>query len=87
MISRNEEVKKEIDTVNQDLSATRAHAPDEGTMLKGEVIDGLVEVGRCTTDTVNTYLEWCSSHINRPLSRACWRNQGLLPRERKLARF
>jgi hypothetical protein len=54
--------------VNQDLVATRAHAPDEGTMLKGEVIDGFVEVGKCMSDIIKFCIARCSSRINRQLS-------------------
>jgi hypothetical protein len=68
MISRNADVKKDIDSVNQDLAATRAHAPDEGTMLKGEIINEFVEVTRCIDDTINTFLEWYGRRVDKPLS-------------------
>jgi hypothetical protein len=66
--SRNQETKNEIETVNQDLMATRAHAPDEGTMQKGELINEFVAFLGLFDKLMDDFHAWYSHFLAKGLS-------------------
>lgn len=60
--------KEEIATVEQDLSATQAHAPGEGTMSTEDLIKGFDEIGKRINDIMCAFKQWYTPYADRPLS-------------------